>query len=83
MLGRVKWFNPDKGYGFIERDDGAGDHVRPLAAARTSRCETPPLTGTATSPPVRTWSSTIGEGRKGPEAQNVQVITDIPVVPDG
>jgi CspA family cold shock protein len=29
MLGRVKWFNAEKGYGFIEREDG-GDVFRPL-----------------------------------------------------
>lgn len=25
MQGKVKWFSAEKGYGFIEREDGAGD----------------------------------------------------------
>ena len=25
MKGKVKWFNDQKGYGFIEKEDGSGD----------------------------------------------------------
>ena len=28
MLGKVKWFSAEKGYGFIEREDGSDVFVR-------------------------------------------------------
>ena len=34
--GKIKWFNPAKGYGFIENDDGGKDvflHITALEAA--------------------------------------------------
>ena len=34
--GKIKWFNPDKGYGFIENDEGGKDiflHISALEQA--------------------------------------------------
>ena len=64
-IGTVKFFNAEKGYGFISRDDGddvfvhfsniSGSGYRTLEAGQQVEFE-------------------IGPGRKGDEAQNVRVI---------
>jgi CspA family cold shock protein len=60
--GTVKWFNPEKGYGFIKRDDGedvfvhysaiAGEGFRSLEEGQRVEFE-------------------VTEGKKGPQAANV------------
>lgn len=65
MQGTVKFFNTEKGFGFISRPDGddifvhfsniTGDGFKNLEEGQTVEFE-------------------IGEGRKGPEAQNVRVV---------
>ena len=39
MTGKVKWFNAEKGYGFIEREDG-GDVVVHFSAIQGEGCKT-------------------------------------------
>ena len=34
--GVVKWFNPDKGYGFIQPEDGSGDAFVHISAVERS-----------------------------------------------
>ncbi|WP_331774104.1 cold-shock protein [Sulfurospirillum sp. 1612] len=67
--GTVKWFNSEKGFGFIEREDGGKDvfvHFRqvnnPNGYGRVSLDEGQKVT------------FEIGEGEKGPQAENVTAV---------
>ncbi len=63
--GTVKWFNSEKGFGFIEQEDGGKDvfvhfrNVNNTGYGRVSLDEGQKVT------------FTIGEGQKGPQAENV------------
>ncbi len=65
--GKVKWFNSEKGYGFIEQTDGGKDvfvHFRQInntGYGRVSLEEGQEVT------------FEIGEGQKGPQAENVTI----------
>jgi len=63
--GSVKWFNEEKGYGFIQQDNGAADvfvhfrQVNSTGPGRVSLAEGQKVT------------YEVGEGQKGPQAENV------------
>jgi len=63
--GTVKWFNDEKGYGFIQQEDGGSDvfvHFRQVnrtGQGRVSLAEGQRVT------------FEVGEGQKGPQAENV------------
>jgi len=60
---KVKWFNAEKGFGFVELTDGSGEaflHIRPVEAAGYSALEP------GTTLVVRT-----GQGQKGPQVTEV------------
>ena len=63
--GTVKWFNDEKGYGFIQRDNGESDifvHFRQVNN---------PNGGRVTLNEGQEVTFEIGEGFKGPQAENV------------
>ena len=63
--GSVKWFNAEKGYGFISREDGPDVFVH-FSAIQGS--------GYRTLEEGQRVEFDVGPGRKGEEAQNVRVV---------
>lgn len=62
-VGKVKWFNDSKGFGFIERLEGGGDIFVHYTAIKTD--------GYKTLAEGQEVEFDIYEGAKGPQAQNV------------
>jgi CspA family cold shock protein len=62
MQGKVKWFNAEKGYGFIESDQG-GDVFVHFSAIQTD--------GFKTLDEGQTVEFDIVQGARGPQAANV------------
>ena len=68
LNGSVKWFNDEKGYGFIEQKDGGSDvfvHFRQVNN---------PNGGRVTLADGQAVTYEIGEGQKGPQAENVTAV---------
>lgn len=67
VTGTVKWFNDEKGYGFIEREGGKDVFVHYTAingSGRRSLKEGQKVTFKVT------------QGQKGPQAENVEIVDD-------
>lgn len=64
--GTVKWFNSEKGYGFIEREGGKGDVFVHYSAIQAD--------GFRTLEEGQRVSFEVTQGQKGPQASNVSVV---------
>jgi cold shock protein len=65
-LGTVKWFNADKGFGFIAPDDGTADVFVHYSAIETS--------GYRSLEENQKVEYTIKQGPKGPQADKVHLV---------
>lgn len=64
--GTVKWFNPDKGYGFIAPDDGTPDVFVHYSAITSG--------GYRTLEENQKVEYTVQQGPKGPQAAEVRAV---------
>jgi cold shock protein len=64
--GTVKWFNAEKGFGFIEQDGGAGDVFVHFSAINAD--------GYRSLDEAQRVEFEVTQGAKGPQASNVRVI---------
>ncbi|GAB60524.1 MULTISPECIES: cold-shock protein [Rheinheimera] len=65
ISGSVKWFNEEKGYGFLEREGGKDVFVHFRAINGTGR---------KTLVEGQKVTFEVTEGQKGPQAENVTVV---------
>jgi CspA family cold shock protein len=65
VTGTVKWFNPEKGYGFISQDDGPDVFVHFSGIVGT---------GYRNLEEGQRVEFDVVQGQKGPQAQNVRPI---------
>jgi CspA family cold shock protein len=64
----VKWFNPEKGFGFVEIADGSGDAFLSIKTLQAI--------GKDTVPPGAKLSILVGQGEKGRQVTRIAAIDD-------
>ncbi|MBD5784961.1 transcription antiterminator/RNA stability regulator CspE [Cellulosimicrobium arenosum] len=65
-LGTVKWFNSEKGYGFIAPEDGSADVFAHYSAIQSQ--------GFRTLEENQRVEFDVTQGPKGPQAENIRAV---------